>query len=234
MKTKYDIIIFDFDDTLFDYEKTEERALRETCEYYDIEYKSSYYDKFKKINRELWQFHNQNNARSTQAMKIQRFEEFFKVINLQFSAIDFSETYTEKSQHGDIIDGVEDTINVLNRDVQLVIASNGPCTPRIEKLQNSPIAGKLKFYSSESFVERYAKPDPRLFYAILRNFKISSNKRVLAVGDKLATDILCANRASIDSVLFRYRNHNENEDIASPTYIIDHFSELLSIVYDNN
>lgn len=230
MNNIYDLIIFDFDDTLFDYEKTEERALRETFNYYELDYKSEYYEIFKEINRELWKFHNLNNAQSTKAMKKQRFELFFKKIDLCFSATEFSNTYTEKSQKGDLIDGVEEVINKLYDGVQLVIASNGPCTPRIEKLQNSSIAGKLRFYSSESFVESYKKPDPHFYYAILRDFRIDASK-VLVVGDKLSTDILCANRAKLKSVLFKYRDHGESIEIAKPDYIINSFKQLLQIVY---
>ena len=233
MNNTYDLIIFDFDDTLFDYEKTEERALMETFKYYDLDYKTEYYEIFKGINRELWKFHNLNNAQSTKAMKKQRFELVFKKINLKFSATEFSNTYTEKSQKGDLIEGVEEVINKLYDVVQLVIASNGPCTPRIEKLQNSPIAGKLRFYSSESFSECYKKPDPHFYYAILRDFRIEPSK-ILVVGDKLSTDILCANRAELKSVLFKYRDHGESTDIAHPDYVINNFKQLLSIVFPEN
>lgn len=228
---KYDLIIFDFDDTLFDYEKTEKRALQEAFQYYSLDFKDEYYDIFKEINRELWKYHNTNNALSTAAMKIERFEKFLEKIHINFSADTLSITYTNYSQTGDIINGVEEVIRTLSKDCILVIASNGPCTPRVEKLRNSPIDGKLKFYSSESFEEHYSKPDSRFFDLILKNYKVSRD-RILVVGDKLSTDILCANRSNLDSVLFLYRNHNEKNDEAKPKFKINDFKELLKIVYE--
>ena len=64
MNKRYDLILFDFDDTLFDYEKTEERALRDSMLYHGLIYEDNYYAIFKKINRELWAYHNINNSQN--------------------------------------------------------------------------------------------------------------------------------------------------------------------------
>lgn len=230
MKNRYEIIIFDFDDTLFDYERTEKKALCESFKIHDLLYKEEYYEIFKTINRTMWEIQG-NDHLTTSHFKIKRFERFFEKISVKISPEIFSNTYTECSENGDLIDGVEEVINKLFKDIILIAASNGPCTPRIEKLSNSAIAGKLIFYSSESFVEGYSKPNPQFFYSILEDFKVSSPDKVLVVGDKLATDILCANRAGFRSVLFKFREHNEDKSIANPDFTINDFRELLEIVY---
>jgi len=228
---KYDLILFDFDDTLFDYEKTEERALKDAMLYHGLKYEDIYYSYFKKINRELWAYHNMNNSKSTKLLKMKRFEQFLQQVAINFPADILSSTYTEFSQKGDLIEGVEETINRLSEDIQLVIISNGPSTPRVEKLHNSPIAGKLKFYSSETFEGKFEKPNAEFYRAVLSRYNVPRNK-VLVVGDKLSTDILGANNACLDSVWFPYRTEgNEDKSIAKPTYTIQRFPQLVDIVY---
>ena len=199
--------------------------------YHRLTYEGIYYTAFKKINRELWAFHNMNNSKSTKLLKKQRFEQFLQQVSINFSADVLSSTYTEFSQRGDLIEGVEETINRFSEDIQLVIVSNGPSTPRVEKLHNSPIAGKLKFFSSETFDGKFEKPNPQFYRMVLSKYNIS-NKRILAVGDKLSTDILGANNAGLDSVWFPYRTTGkEDTSIAKPTYTIKRFSQLIEIVY---
>lgn len=231
MENSYDLILFDFDDTLFDYEKTERRALRVAFLYYGLMYEERFYESFKKINRDLWQHHNKNNSESTRILKLKRFEQLLQQVEINFSVESLSNKYTELSQLGDLIEGVEETINRLSSDMQLVIVSNGPCTPRIEKLENSPIAGKFRFYSSETFEGKFEKPDPRFFREILKDYKNIPDDRILVVGDKLSTDILGANKAGLKSVWFKYRDHNENDIEAIPDYEIERFKDLLDIVY---
>jgi len=232
MENKYDLIFFDFDDTLFDYEKTEERALREAFSYFGLNYKPDFYNIFKRINRNLWQHHNKNNASGNQILKLKRFQQLLLELKIDFHAEQLSVKYTELSQIGDLIEGVEETIKRLSEDIQLVIISNGPCTPRIEKLANSPIAGKFKFYTSETFDGRFEKPNPDFFREILKNYRNVLKERILVVGDKLSTDILGANKAGLKSVWFPYREHEENCPEAKPDYTINKFNELLTIVYE--
>ena len=155
-----------------------------------------------------------------------------KQLRIDFSAEQLSIKYTELSQTGDLIEGVEETIKRLSEDIQLVIISNGPCTPRIEKLANSSLAGKFKFYTSETFDGRFEKPNPDFFHEIFKNYRNVPNDRILVVGDKLSTDILGANRAGLKCVWFPYREHKENCPEAKPDFKINKFKELLTIVYE--
>lgn len=59
---KYQLIIFDMDDTLFDYDKTEEFALREAFRSLSMQYYNDYLSVFRKINRNIWsEYENKTN-----------------------------------------------------------------------------------------------------------------------------------------------------------------------------
>lgn len=230
MESKFDLVLFDFDNTLFDYEKTEIRALCETFSLHGLPYKERYYDTFKQINRELWKTYTKKDIKNIKFMKKQRFKQLLEQIKISCSAEALSDTYTKLSQKGDIIEGVEETINKLYENIQLIIISNGPITPRSEKLENSPIAGKLLFFSSETFDGKFEKPDPKFFQEIISKFDVP-NERILMVGDKLESDILGANRTGIKSVWFNYKEQEENYPEAIPDFIINKFSDLIRIIY---
>lgn len=233
-KNNYDVIIFDFDDTLFDYEKTERQALKSTFSWFGIEYKDEYYDIFRRINREEWQFANQKNSQSIKYMKKLRFEKLFKEICVHFDAEEFNDKYTEFSYNGELIEHVEETIKALHKSVNLVIASNGPSTPRREKLSNSAIKNCfLAFFSSEQFDGEVKKPDAEFFLKIINTlFKSISKERILVVGDRLETDILGANNSGFKSMWFNYRRLEYDKSVATPDFIIDSFDEILKYAFE--
>ena len=51
---KYKYLLFDADGTLFDYNKSEENALRETFKINRIPFREIYLDKYREINSKLW------------------------------------------------------------------------------------------------------------------------------------------------------------------------------------
>lgn len=56
MTNKYRLLLFDLDDTLVDYQETEDEALKKTYEKYFRNYTecNKFLDKFKQINLNLW------------------------------------------------------------------------------------------------------------------------------------------------------------------------------------
>ena len=55
MKKRYELILFDLDGTLFDYNKAEEYALKKSLEHFDINCDfNSCLEEYRKINRGVW------------------------------------------------------------------------------------------------------------------------------------------------------------------------------------
>lgn len=51
---KYKYILFDADDTLFDFGLAEEKAIKKSLDYFNISYVDNIVDNFREINKELW------------------------------------------------------------------------------------------------------------------------------------------------------------------------------------
>lgn len=233
---KFDLIIFDFDDTLFDYSATERSSLIETFKYFGLLYHNNYYDIYHELNRKIWAKLTPNSKEGMEEMRELRYEEFLKAIKIDFPSREFMKKHTSYSFNGKLIKNVDKTIKRLHEDAILVIGSNGSFTPRWEKLQNSSIKHCFSgFFVSEQFGGNIKKPNSLFFDTILKSFSNIPRERVLVVGDCLGTDILGANNAKLQSCYFTYINElTANDCNAKPDYVINDILNLLQIVYRYN
>ena len=80
MNKKYELILFDLDGTLFNYEKAEEFALKKSMGHFGIDYKfPSYLKKYRIINREVWREFERGET-SLDELKLKRFKILFNRI----------------------------------------------------------------------------------------------------------------------------------------------------------
>lgn len=236
---RYDVIIFDFDNTLFDYEATERTALSATFEKLGFVYNSKYYDEFKKINRQIWA-NSENLGMSKNAIRVERFRMLFEELQISIEDITLSETaseiYIDQHRRGTLIEGVESTIKKLSEEYVLLIASSGLTIPRLDKLKNSPIESYFsKLFFREHFIEGAIKPDPRFFDTVLQEYLEIPRERILYVGDNFNDDVLGSKAAQLSNVWFDFfglsRNGLDNEfDFSKCDHIIYRFDELLGVV----
>jgi len=208
-KRKYDLVIFDFDDTLFDYAKTEAVALKLTLNDLHIEFKNFYQDLFKNINRQAWDESQKNDNYDKTMLRIKRFETFFQKIGYdadQETIKKASQLYLDHSKEGAIIDGVEETIKALSDDgFILVVASSGLSDTRKSKLENS---GLMDYFSDlffrEAFKPEDLKPNPEFYNFICNKYPRIDRSRIIAVGNSYSNDIVPAKEAGIETAFFNY------------------------------
>ncbi len=90
---KYEVIIFDADETLFDFEKSEREALKNTMMEFNIDYDENYHLKvYKDINSVVWkEFENGLIIQSN--LNIERFKRLIKSLNFNFDEEKFAKAY---------------------------------------------------------------------------------------------------------------------------------------------
>lgn len=228
---RYKLLIFDIDDTLFDYSKTERRALLSACRDYSIDLPENIlYEYYKKANRIVHNDMGEITINNLPIFRERRINLFFSLLSIECKEPNvFYKTMLLHSQRGDLIDGVFDTLSVLKHRI-LIAATNGTDFPRKDKLLNSPIAVFFNgFYSSESL--GVSKPHPAFFESIISKYDVSK-KDVLVVGDSISTDILCAQNIGVTSCWFNWKNKGNSRDDVIPNYVINSFKELLLVLTD--
>jgi len=82
---KYEIILFDADETLFDFRKSEREALKETMLEFNIKYDEEYHLKiYKEINNAIWK-ELEEGAITQQKLKLERFKRLSNRLEYKFN-----------------------------------------------------------------------------------------------------------------------------------------------------
>lgn len=216
---KYEVLLFDADDTLFDFKKTEDYALEKLVEDFDTEYPKEYcIQTYKKINTQIWKEFEQGLITSD-ALKVERFNRFAKEINLNCDACTLSEKYINYLGDGSFL--FEETIELiseLHNKYKLCIITNGLADVQNRRIRNSIIG----HYFDDIVISdeiKIAKPNPEIFNHTLQNINHENKSTVLMIGDSLSSDIRGGIKAGIDTCWFNL-NKSENSTDIKPKYEI--------------
>lgn len=222
---EYDILLFDLDNTLFDFTDTEKNALRNTFQTFNLPNGHvDFRDSYKAISKVLWDDLEQ--GRTTLAeLKVARFSQLFLRHSINLDATLFGQTYIDnigKEVH--MIDGVEEMIAKFSNR-RLAILTNG-----FTDAQHSRIAASSLHNSFEMIITSEEagaqKPQADIFDYTFDKLQITDKSRVLMIGDSLSSDIQGGNHFGIDTCWFNPHGI-QNETAIQPTFEIQNWSEFL-------
>jgi 2-haloacid dehalogenase len=227
LKTKYKSIFFDADDTLFDYPRAENAALRAClCEFrIDIE-PEIFLNAYRRHNHDMWQaFERGETDQAT--LRVERFRRLaaeLKIPDLPLARI--SSFYLEAlASQPQLLPGALATVRTLAKKFPLALVTNGIAAVQKKRFAASPIAS---YFQSIVISEEVgiAKPDPRIFAPALEKLGIVAAD-VLYVGDSVTSDMAAARNAGMD---FCWLNPNGIPVPAGqpPAFIIAAIKELPS------
>lgn len=232
MIARYDLIVFDMDDTIFDFNASEELALSKTLEYFGYVYSEDILHIFRSINRMLWEKQVKEKIKNR---SILRFDLLFDHISIKLDSTEFYKVYKEIAATPIPIDGAFEMLSVLSEYCELIIGSNGPMKSRNMKFDRSTIKEFIKkLYTSEEI--GVYKPHKDFFHHILKDNSITDFSKVLVVGDNIETDILGGKNIGVDTCLFNFNNAYSsgfNNDLYKPNYTISELKELIPVVINN-
>ncbi len=236
MKNKYTHLLFDLDQTLWDFKTNAKQVIKTLVNELEIEKHCNisfeqFINAYKTINKGLWEEYRAgiidkktlNDGRFINTLKLfinnERAEELGREMAGKY--IKYSPDYIT------LFDGVNDVLSYLSDKYQLCIISNGFSEIQLPKLKNS---GLEKYFTEVILSEEVGclKPDKRFFNYTLEKTGASKEK-CLVVGDDPESDIFGASNAGIESVWFKQAFHNGHEN-PNPTFIINSLAELRDIL----
>lgn len=227
---KYDIILWDIDDTLLDFLAAEANAIRACFKQFGLgECDDDMLSYYSELNARYWKRLEKGELTKPQVL-IGRFEEFFTHYGLDVSvAGDFNAQY--QVSLGDTIvffPNALETITELKGKVRQYVVTNGTKIAQTKKLKNSGIGEIMDgvFISEEMGHE---KPSKAYFDEVFKEIGVVDRKRVLIVGDSLTSDITGGNNANIDTCWFNARNKERAANLRID-YEIKNVAEVLNIV----
>lgn len=229
---RYKLLIFDLDDTLFDYKATEKNAVAEACKSVGLQFTESIYREYKRANSKAKKSIPEyiDYLGHFREVRVCYFLEMYG-IGLDYMQI-FIDTYMEASKKGVLIPGIEEALLLLP-PIRKVVGTNGSTTPRKNKLMNSSIAKYFeKFYSSELL--GVSKPSREFFEKIAIDNCVKV-RECLYIGDNWCVDIEGAVNAGMDACFI---NSDNDEQIVfmkeSKVLKIKTISKLVEVLDEKN
>lgn len=225
---KYTILLFDADDTLFDFQKSEKIALEETLAVYGLGNNKEATNLYHAINKQLWMDFEEGKV-SKAVLKVKRFTDLFKQLGMQADGTECSELYVENLSKGNYLlpDALE-LCQELSRECRLYLVTNG-----IAKVQHARFdASEVKPYFSDIFVSEesgYQKPQVEYFDYVFDRIPDFHKEQALLIGDSLSSDMQGGLNAGVDTCWFN-PNHCENSKQIPCTYEIDDLKQIFDIV----
>ncbi len=208
MNKKYSTLLFDADNTLLDFSKSERLSLIKTMNDYGVPVNETNIRTYVDINNSLWKRLEKKEITKPELKKI-RYRLFFEAINFPFDGDPFevNEHYLALlSQCGYTMDGAAELTEKLSlAGYELYIVTNGVAKTQAQRLEKS---GLLP-YIRDVFVSEtvgFPKPDKRFFDYVLENIPEKDKSKIIVIGDSLSSDICGAVNSGLDSIWLNMKN----------------------------
>ena len=215
-------LLFDADNTLYDFTATEKAALKRLFGKYSIS--ESLYPVYHRGNAECWARYEKGEL-TLEALETERFRLFAEAAGLTADPAAMGNVYAAMlGEEGIMIPGAVDFLGKIKGKYSLSIITNGIARVQRERIRRT---GTESFYDSIFISQEigYAKPDTRFFDFVL-NALNASKESCLVIGDSLSSDIKGANDAGIDSVLISFSGNASSD----ATWSVSSYNELLSLL----
>ena len=228
---KYKVILFDADETLFDFKKAEREAFKNTMIDFGIDYDESYhFNTYEEINCAIWKELEQGLI-TQEKLKTERFRIFIDRLDMNFDENEFASTYMKYLGDGSFLfEGALELIEDLSNKYILSIVTNGLTIVQERRIKKSVIA---KYFKDIVISEEIgiSKPHPNIFEHAINNLGEFSKDEILMIGDNLSSDIKGGINYNIDTCWYN-PNKVENTSNLTPTYEMTDYKEIRSLLLD--
>lgn len=236
MQKKYQVISFDLDGTLWNFEKNSEETLRELYIQYldklgvpDLTF-DFFYQRYLLRNENLWREYSLGKA-TKEDVRVNRFLYTFDDLEIPHKALAYkiSEEYTQVAPlKKNVYPHTYDTLNHLKKEgYHLVLMTNGFKEVQIMKLNNCRL---MHYFDDIYYAEDlgYLKPDPHYFQTAMERGRILPQEMIY-IGDNYHADIYGAYQSGIDAIMIdHYKIHQKLFDF--PYQVIHNLREIIDLV----
>ena len=225
---KYNLFLFDLDDTLLDFQASEKLCFNETFINFGIkDLLEDIHKTYKVENNLLWKQLEKGEV-DKDFLKVERFKRTLDHHKIEIPPHKMAEFYLEHlPKHVVLLDGAIDALSHLKQFGEIGIITNGIEFVQKERIKNSELKFLIDFVAVSEECG-FAKPDIRFFEYTVNKAKQFNKESTIVIGDRLDADILGANQFGIDSCW--YNQHNaENSSQAIPTFTVNDLLSLKNI-----
>lgn len=225
---KYDLFLFDLDDTLLDFQASEILSFKNTFNHFGIDSIDEIHTTYKIVNNKLWKQIEKGEI-TKDFLKIERFKRTLIEHKIEIPPHKMAEYYMEQLPLNVVL--IEDAVEVLKfvkNFGEVGIITNGIEITQKLRIKNSTLKDYVDFLAVSEECG-FAKPDSRFFEFAVKKANHFTKEKTIIIGDRLEADILGANNFGIDSCWFN-PHKLANTTAARPTYVVEKLSEVQNLL----
>ncbi len=225
---QYKYLLFDADNTLFDFNKCENEAFKLALSSVGIEYNDEIYTEYHEINDGLWKA-LEKGLTTRDELKVLRYKllaEKTGMVSVDYKELAKNYENLLGKQFFEM-DGAYELLKELSGKFEIYVITNG-----ITKIQNDRFSSsRLTSFIKKVFISEQmgvSKPSKEFFDKVICEIGDNDKSKYLVIGDSLSSDIDGAANSSLDSVWFTPEDADPKN--REPKYIINNLYELNSIL----
>lgn len=227
---KYDILLWDVDDTLLDFGLSENYAIKHCFELIGMDISDDWIRRYSDINQTYWKRLEKGEVTKPHVLR-GRFEDLFSEMNIVMSedeVTDFQMNYQKAL--GEVYfyrDSSYELCKKLKENCRQYLVTNGVESTQRNKLR---LAG-FDVLMDDIFISEvigHVKPKREFFDSCFEQIKDCDKKRILLIGDSLSSDIKGAKNASVASCW--YNPGGKIAEGITPDYEIQNLWDVIKII----
>lgn len=230
MSKRYDIVLLDADETVYDFLLAEKTAVSRTLAEFGVDPTDETVALYSAINLRCWKALERGEL-SRERLKSHRFRLLFEQIGaaeVDFNAV--NDSYLKNlAECGFMLPGATEFVKKLHEeyDVKIYLATNGLTVPQTGRYVRSGIDRYVDgIYISEQIGA--SKPDKAYFDYIFSDLGVTDKSRVIILGDSLTSDMQGGRNAGVTTC--RYLRGAEPDGNPLCDYEIQTYDEFFNIL----
>ena len=193
---RFPILLFDADDTLFDFHRACHYALDLVFPQYGIENTQESHQTYFRINQSVWDDFERGMI-SKEELQVERFRRLLAFLNLEQDPEKMGSDYVNALGQGSfLLDGALELCRDLRQRHRLYLVTNGIRQVQFSRISRSP----LKEYVDGVFVSEdagYPKPHIEYFRYVFSRIPDFDRRDTIIIGDSLTSDMMGGKNAGI-------------------------------------
>lgn len=226
---KFDLILFDIDGTLLDFDLAERNALADTLKEYNFICNDEILNRYHEVNIFYWK-QLEKGLIDKKQLAYKRYEQLFLEYGIKTDINTFNFKYRDRLKEGAYLlnNAMEICQELHGNKIKLGVASNGGNDIQIRRIKKIGLDKYLDYmFVSEEI--GYNKPHKEYFEHIFQKIESVPKEKIMIVGDSLTADIQGGKNAGIITCWYNPNGESDMENI-EPDYEIKDLLELRKLI----
>lgn len=222
------IVFIDIDNTLLDFNKCAEEAMKKILLSNGIIFQSYMFDVFNEINDSLW-LEIEKGKLTKKGLYEKRWNMIFKQLDIHIDGVFFEKQFIKQLEESAVpIEYAKELLKYLSSKYSVYAASNAPYLQQVKRLKKAGMIQYIKeIFASESI--GFLKPDKNFFDECFAHLPSIQPSEAIIIGDSLSADISGGISYGMQTCWFNYKHSSLPENI-KPDYIVSKLEEIVDLI----